>query len=338
MMKHPVFLLILIFSPLFVCCNKSSENLSAFEAMDTFMSVKTFGKNSSKAASLAKAEIFRIEKLISVTDSESEVYKINENKIKSQDFGFSDEVAFLIDFTTKAAENTKGAFNPFLYPVTKEWGFTRKKYHVPSENLIQKLLLLCDYKNAFHPEKGMQLDFGGIGKGYAGDMALKVLKENGIESAILDLGGNVQALGKKPDGSLWNIGLKNPWESASSPVLALKISDCAVITSGGYERFFTGDDGKKYIHIFDSATGFPVQNNLVSVTVITSSGLTGDMLSTALFVMGKEKALDFWKNNKNYAFEMIILSDDFSILYTDGLKDRINLLYDFSKIEVAERR
>lgn len=334
MKKTYIFLFFI--STIFFSCKRTSENLLTFESMDTFMTIKSFGKNAFRANILAESEILGIEKLISVTDSQSEVYRLNN--LETESLGISSQLSFLIDYTEKAAKNTEGAFNPFLYPVTKEWGFTTKKYHVPEKESIKKLLPLCDYKNGFLPQKGMQLDFGGVGKGYAGDMAIKSLKQSGIESAILDLGGNIQALGKKRDGSLWNIGLKNPWDNTSGPLLALKLSDSAVITSGGYERFFTGDDGKKYIHIFDASTGYPVQNNLVSVTIITDSGLKGDMLSTALFVMGKEKAADFWKNNPFYDFQMILISDDYSVLYTDGLEDKITLLYDFSKTEMIKRQ
>ncbi len=327
----------------FFSCEASSLNnksdILTFQAMDTFMSIKSYGKNARKSNLLAKNEIEKLEKIISVTNPQSEVYKINNSDALS--IPVSEETASIIDFSLKTAELTDGAFNPFLYPITKAWGFTTKEYKVPPATTLASLLPLTDYKAAklsdgsLKLKAGMQLDFGGIGKGWAGDKALKALRESGIKSAILDLGGNIQLLGAKPDGSDWNIGLRNPFENETSPVISLKLSDCAVITSGGYERFFTGDDGKKYIHIFDSKTGLPVNNRLVSVTIIAKEGKTGDALSTALFVMGKEAAVDFWKKSDN--FEMIIICEDKSILYTKPLSDKLSLLCDFSKVEIAEK-
>lgn len=320
---------------------RSPYDVISFEAMNTFMNIKAYGNNASSSNKKAKEAILKLEKSISVTDSESEVYKINNSS--ESDFVVSDDVAELLTFAIQAARNTDGVFNPFLYPVTKEWGFTTKNYHVPEAEKIAELLRLTDFRKAVFSDNhlkrdaGMQLDFGGIGKGYAGDIAIKALKENGVASAVLDLGGNVQALGSKPDGSDWNIGLKNPWESGSEPVMAVKIKDCAVITSGGYERYFTGDDGKEYVHIFDSSTGYPVDNELVSVTIVTKNGITGDVLSTSLFAMGKDKAIDFWKNSNSYDFDFILLCKDFSAIYSSGLSEKIKPLYDFSKIEICTK-
>ena len=170
----------------------------------------------------------------------------------------------------------------------------------------------------------MQLDFGALGKGYAGDRTVQFLKDKGITSALLDFGGNIQALGTKPDGSLWTIGIKNPWndESNSSVICSLKISDKAVVTSGGYERFFIGTDGKKYIHIFDSKTGCPVQSDLESVSIVCPSGLYADALSTSLFVMGKNQAIAFWKQHQD--FDFILLTKDKEMLYSEGLKNFLN--------------
>ena len=179
-------------------------------------------------------------------------------------------------------------------------------------------------------EPGMALDFGALGKGYAGDEIVRILKERGITSALLDLGGNVQALGKKTDGTMWNIGIRNPWGGSASA--ALKIADQAVITSGGYERFFTASDGHQYIHIFDSNTGYPVENEVVSVTIVAESGLYADGLSTGMFVMGLEKASDFWKQHKD--FEMIIFTEDHNLYYTEGLVKTITVLGDFNSVNI----
>ena len=155
---------------------------------------------------------------------------------------------------------------------------------------------------------------------------------HGVKSAILDLGGNVQTIGSKPDGTAWQVGLQNPWGEGA--VAALKIKNEAMITSGGYVRYFTGDDGKKYIHIMNGITGRPVENDIVSSTIVTETGTYADGLSTATYVLGKEKSIELWKKHKN--FEMILLSPDKSICYTKGLEGKIDLLFDFTSVEVIK--
>lgn len=336
------------------CSNSSKDSPDSlvFEAMDTFMTIKSYGKNAHKANLLAKKEIENLEANLSTTNQNSEIYRINQVSEKALNndgapsalrFPLSKTTRDLTAFSLMMAEASGAAFNIFLYPVTKAWGFTTKEYKVPPDSLITSLLPLTDYKNAvlngqeLQITSGMQLDFGGIGKGFAGDKAIEVLKANGIESAILDLGGNIQLLGSKPDGSDWNIGLRNPWESTASPILSLKLSDSAIITSGGYERYFTGDDGKNYIHIFDSKTGRPVSNKLVSVTIICKEGRFGDALSTALFVMGRDKTLDFWRSFKECEFDFIMIFEDKTLLYTKPLSEKMTLLFEFSNVERAEK-
>ena len=148
-------------------------------------------------------------------------------------------------------------------------------------------------------------------------------------------------LGSKPDGSNWTIGIKNPWGGenggSDSPVAAVNLRDACMITSGGYERFFTGEDGHKYIHIFDGTTGRPVENNLESVTIICDHGIYGDALSTSLFVMGLDKAVEFWRTtHSSQNFNFVILTKDKGVIYSAPLKDSISLLFDFDSIQVVE--
>lgn len=359
------FTIFLIFlSVNFSSCTKSSnkENTLSFYAMNTFMTIRSFGKNSKEANLKVQQRIFQIENELSVTKENSDVWKINHSD--GLPTIVSEETASLLHFALDLAKKTDGAFNPCLYPITSAWGFTNENYRVPSEDEIQNLLNYVDFnkiefsknqntgENQISLQKNMMIDFGAIGKGFACDESIKILKENGIESAVLDLGGNVQVLGSKKDSKLgevdWRIGIKNPDQSSSVSALAgLNLKDKAVVTSGGYERFFVDDDGKKYIHIFNSKTGKPVENEILSVTIIADSSLWADSLSTTLFVLGKNKAIDFWKNfswqddSKNsypqlLDFDFVILTDDNSIFYSQGIKDKIFFLTDFeNKILVS---
>lgn len=319
---------------LFFSCSKKDEASLSFLAMDTFMTLKCYGKEAHKVNQKVKAAIEELDSKLSVTLSESDFYRLN----KAKDFPVkvSDDCSELLINCKKISELTDAAFDVTLYPVVKEWGFTNGNYHLPSENKIEELLKKVDYKkiqidkNEVTFEPGQMLDSGAVGKGFAGDKAIEIYKKNGIKSAMVDLGGNIQLLGKNPYGKDWKIGIKNPLQNEIA--LALKVSNCAVITSGGYERNFKADDGKTYIHIFDPKTGFPVDNDIASVTVISDSGFYADALSTALFVMGQKKAVDFWKKNCN--FQMIIITKDKALFYTEGLKNKISACTDFSKVTV----
>lgn len=323
-----------------ISCNsaKAKANTKSLEAMDTFMTIRSFGKKGELANEKAAQRIKEIENLISTTREASEVSALNS--ANGSAVKVSDDTLKLVKFTKQGAERSGGAFNPVLYPVTKAWGFTTKNYTVPAADTIADLLRSTDYSKILinDAEKTVQIpadmkfDFGAVGKGFTGDEVLSLLKSMGIKSALLDLGGNVQVLGKKPDGSPWVIGLKNPW-GGEVPV-AVYLEDCAMITSGGYERYFTADNGKSYIHIIDGKTGYPVENELVSATIVTKSGLYGDYLSTTLFVLGKEKAIEFWRKNPD--FDFILMLEDQSLVYTKGLEGKISVFAQFSSVEVVE--
>lgn len=316
---------------LFVSCGEQKATTS-LNAMDTFMTIQVYGKKPDIALEKTKKLIYQIERNISTTNQASDVYRLNHGEKISA----SGDTLTLTKYGLDFAKQTNGVFNPALYPVTSAWGFTTGAYKVPSKNQIDELLPLTDYSkiqvndDCISLEHGMALDFGAIGKGYTGDEAIKLLKANGIKSALLDLGGNIQALGKKADGTEWNIGIKSPWTGKAAA--SIKISDKAVITSGGYERFFTADDGHNYIHIFDGKTGRPVDNGIAGVTIIAESGLYADALSTTMFVMGLEDAAAYWKEHSD--FEMIIFTENQDLYYTEGLDGKLQLLADFASVNV----
>ncbi len=310
---------------LFASCSQK-ENIKRFSLMDTYMTVKTYGSSSQVACQKVYDEILKIEEEISVTKESSDVYKINSSGGKK--VFVSDDTLNLLKFSLDMAEKSDGALNVCLYPIVNAWGFTTENYRVPLDDEINSLLLKTDYKkvrieeNTVLVDEGMMLDFGSVGKGFAGDKAIKVLKECGIKSALVDLGGsNIETLGKKIDGSLWTIGVKNPF--ADGIIGFLKIGEKAVITSGGYQRFFEGEDGKRYIHIFDGSKGRPVENEMLSSSVVCESGLYGDALSTALFVMGLNKAIDFWKKYND--FDFIFITSDKKVYVSEGLENSFTL-------------
>ncbi len=264
----------------------------SFFAMDTYMTITAYGENAETALNQAEERVTELEKLWSVTDENSEIYAVNHSE--GENVHVSPETAELLDFSLDISEVTNGALDCTMYPVLTEWGFTTGNYKIPTDQKISELLENTGYEkidlndNNVTVPQNMQIDLGAVGKGYTGDFIVDILQENGVESALLDLGGNIQMIGTKPDGTDWKLGLRSPFDEGS--FATLEVSDCAAITSGGYERYFTGDDGKTYWHILDPATGKPAHSGLVSVTIVGKEGRLCDALSTSLFVMGLDKA------------------------------------------------
>ena len=176
----------------------------------------------------------------------------------------------------------------------------------------------------------MELDLGAVGKGYAGDLAAEILKDRGITSALLAIGGNIQAIGSWPDGSDWRLGIRNPFGEGQVGVLS--VSDRAVVTSGNYERYFVGDDDQTYGHIIDPSTGYPADTGLASVTIIAEEGKVGDALSTAMFVKGPQEAEKYWRAHQD--FDMLMITEDGEIRLTEGIQDSFTLSGSFANMEV----
>lgn len=305
-------------------CSGASAGQSgsaSFFAMDTIMEMTAYGEGGQDALDQVEHLIFTLEDLFSATDQNSEVYAANQGlKV-----ALSDYTADILDQSLALCALTNGALDITVRPIMDAWGFTTSDYRVPDSTEIDALLPFVDYSlvtpspdGTLTLPAGVQIDMGAVAKGYASDLAAQLLAENGINSAILSLGGNVMAVGAKPDGSNWRVGIKDP-SGNTDYIGVVEVNNKAVVTSGGYERYFTGDDGQVYWHIIDPSTGYPAKTGLSSVTIIGDSGILCDALSTALFVMGADDALDFWRDNGG--FEAIFIAEDGEIIITSGLKD-----------------
>lgn len=302
-------------------------------AMDTYMSLKAYGKNAQKAVDDAKTEIERLDKLWSAVDKDSEIYQLNQKKTMK----VSDETLELIKFAKKKSAQTGDAFDISIYPIVELWGFPTQKYKVPSDEEIQKLLQYVDSQkikidektNTVTLKKNMKIDLGGIAKGYTSQRIAKIYKKDGVKSGVISLGGNVQAIGKKTDGSRWKVGIQSP-DDTESMIGGYEAADEAVITSGAYERYFE-KNGKRYHHIIDPATGKPSEKDLKSVTIISKNGTLSDTLSTTLFVMGKDKAISYWKKHSS-EFNMILVDKNDKIYISEGIKDHFSSDYDYQVV------
>lgn len=309
---------------------------ATFFAMDTAMDFTVYGD----AALLDEAEtlIGSLEEQVSVTDEHSDIYAIDHTGSGS----LSGNAAELMEQALELCRRTGGALDISVYPIVRAWGFTTGSYQVPDEETIQSLLPLVDYTQIQYdaatgvvtlPE-GMEIDLGSVAKGYAGQLAAQMLREHGVQSALLNLGGNVQTVGTKPDGSPWQIGIKDP--QGEDAMMVLSVEDQAVVTSGGYERYFE-QDGQTYWHIIDPSTGHPADSGLLSVTIVGKQGIICDGLSTSLFVMGLEKAADLWAQSGD--FEAVFVTASGEVYITEGLQDRFALTeqYADTPVSVIER-
>ena len=300
--------------------------------MDTYMSVKATGRDSEGAVEAVRDAIMTLDSDLSVTNPESLVYRLNSDGSCVAD----KDMQYLISRSLDVTAMTDGAFNICIYPIMKEWGFTTGEYKVPDASTLATLCgALKSAKVAFKGDtvtlsEGTMIDFGGIAKGYATKVAVDLLTDRKIKSALINLGGNVYALGKKTDGSLWNVAVKSPDDSIKY-LGVLSICDKAVITSGGYERFFE-EAGKTYHHIIDPSTGYPADSGAKSVTVVSADPTLADALSTAIFVMGKDKATDLWRNNSSL-FDFIYYDESGSLYITEGIKDAFQSDIGFEIIE-----
>ena len=309
---------------------------ATFFAMDTAMDFTVYGD----AALLDEAEtlIGSLEEQVSVTDEHSDIYAIDHTGSGS----LSGNAAELMEQALEICRRTDGALDLSIYPIVRAWGFTTGSYQVPDEAEIQALLPLVDYRKIQYdaadgdvtlPE-GMKIDLGSVAKGYAGQLVAQMLREHGVQSALLNLGGNVQTVGAKPDGSPWQIGIKDP--QGEDAMMVLSVEDQAVVTSGGYERYFE-QDGQTYWHIMDPSTGHPADSGWISVTTVGDEGVVCDGLSTALFVMGLEKAADLWAQSGD--FEAVFVTASGEVYITEGLRDHFALTerYADTPVSVIER-
>lgn len=294
-------------------------------AMDTYLSLTAYGGGAEAALEQAQARIRELENLWSVTDGHSEIYAANHSG--GNPVPISKDTADLVRYALDMAERTGGALEPTLYPVLTAWGFTTDRFQIPEREELDRLLERVDYTRvslqdtALTVPDGMQLDLGAVGKGYAADETAAILRENGVNSALLDFGGNILTIGSKPDGSPWRVGVRDPDSEGNLGVLELNGQGVSV--SGGYEKYFIGEDGERYWHILDPATGAPARSGLVQIAVVSGESKRCDALSTALFVMGLDDAVQYWRDHRD--FEMILLAEDRTIYVTEGLSDAFSL-------------
>ena len=323
------------------CGKQTTEATAQIFAMDTVMEVAAYGEHAEQAVKYTEKRIEELENRLSRTKADSLVSGLNrDGSIRHLTYDYWNLIARAKEYR----DATNGAFDITIAPVMDAWGFTGDSFRVPEQSELDTLLkkvnsdaiqMLGSPSDSVTLGEGQAIDLGGIAKGYTSDWVEAVFYDHEIENGKISLGGNVFVLGTKPDGSDWRVGIKDPRnESGLAAILSLR--DAYAITSGGYERYFE-ENGKTYHHIIDPATGYPADSGLLSVTVVaadngpdwagTGNGAMCDAFSTALFVMGEEKALDFWRNG-GYDFDLVLVTEDGRVVITAGLADRFEEVKD----------
>ena len=289
----------------------------------------------------------KYELIFSRTNEKSELYKLNHHKnVSDGDFStdgqttpypvsgtadtwhISEDLAALLSEGLDITKESDGAFDIAIAPLTSLWDFTAEDPRVPDDAAIQKALPLCssdgvtiDGQDITLPSDDIQFDVGAIAKGYIADRLKDFLIKKGVKSAIINLGGNVLCIGSKPDGTPFKIGIQKPFADRNETEAVMDITGKSVVSSGIYERCFK-QDGKLYHHILNPQTGYPYDNGLISVTIISDQSVDGDALSTTCFALGLEDGLKFAEKK---GVQAVFITEDYELHYTDGFRDEIRV-------------
>ena len=313
------------------CSKKVVEPISNTEfLMGTVCTVKIYDKASNKVLDKAFKRISEIEDTMSVNKDDSEVIDIN-NASGEKPIKVSDETMEVLKEGLKYSDLSGGKLDITIGPLVKLWGIGTDKARVPSKEEIEEKKALINYKDlildeknktAFLKNKGMIIDLGAIAKGYTADEVANVLKENKVKHAIINLGGNVFAMGTNINGAPWKIGIQSPFSQRGDIIGLIEAENKSIVTSGIYERYFE-QDGKSYHHILSTSTGYPCDNSIAGVSIVSEKSIDGDALSTSVFSMGVEDGMKFI--NSMDGVEGIFITRDKQVYVTPGLKDNFRL-------------
>lgn len=323
MRKSPIVLCTLFLLLTAAGCSADLKPLSgqAF-ALDTIVSVSLYDHKEQAVLDHALSLCTQYEKLLSRTLPESDVSRINAHPGSS--VAVDPRTAQLIQKGLEFGKLSDGAFDITIAPVSSLWDFKSEKPSPPAPEAIAQAIKKVDYTRVHVegstvtlPEDGEGLDLGGIAKGYIADRIAEYLRAQGVKSAIVDLGGNIYALGQKPDGTDWRVGIQSPFKQRGADIIGfVRVKNKSVVTSGVYERYFE-KDGRLYHHILDSKTGYPVDNGLLSVTILSDLSVDGDALSTSVFALGLTKGLELV--NSMDGVQAIFVETDGTVTCSDGV-------------------
>lgn len=322
-----LFLIVGIFYQKDQKLSKTPISKTAFK-LNTVVTVSIYDSDDESLLSEALALCDKYENIFSRTKESSEIYQLNHGTLPQENgmFVLSEESAELIQKGLEYGRRSGGAFDITIEPISSLWNFTSEEKVIPEATALADALPLVNYQNVTltenklqfaHPDMG--LDLGAIAKGYIADQMKEFLVSKGVKSAIINLGGNVLCIGSKPNGKPFDIGIQKPFANRSETIASVSISDKSVVSSGVYERFFEKDD-VLYHHILNPDTGYPYDNSLVSVTIISDKSVDGDGLSTSCFALGLEKGLELIDSIPDT--DAVFITKDGKLHYSKDFKRR----------------
>ena len=328
-----ILLLLTLVLSLFGCNVTEKALTKEIYALDTIITITAYGVDDDTLRD-TEAEVLRLESLLSVTDENSDISKINSSPDRW--VRVEEETFYLISLSKEISDSVNGNFDITVLPAVKLWGFTTDKYNVPEDSEIHNISSFIDYtkieineaENGVRIPDGFSLDLGAIAKGYIADKAAELLRENGVTSGILNFGGNIRLIGSKPDGSFWKIGVKTPFEESYFSTLVLE--DVTVSTAGGYERYFEEND-RIYHHILNPHTASPAETDVLSATVVGEKGEVCDALATSAFVSGTECIDEISSEYPDYSF---VLFTDSGVYISESLRGDFSLTEEHKNTEI----
>ena len=331
-------------------CGETKESRSVLFAMDTTMTLVAYGKYRDSGLAAAESVIRSMDSMLDPELPTSSVWMINH--ANGENVVVPGQVADMLSAAQTVYTQSGGALDLSVYPLLKLWGFIDNKNRGPYDyEILDELTKLCFDQLILtpFPSSGTftvsmpaygEISFGAVAKGCAADKAIEAMRAAGVTSGIISLGGNVQTLGLKPDGTQWRVGIEDPNNPGNSYVGVLNVGETAIVTSGSYQRYFTDiKTGHTYHHILTPTTGYPVSNNLVSATIICKDGTMADCLSTAMFVLGEVKSLNYWRtygSTDGGGFDMVLITKDNRIICTKGLIENFTLVNENYTVSYSE--
>lgn len=310
---------------------QAKESARTEFVLGTVCTVNLFDKGTKDSYDEIFARLRAIDAGLSANREDSNVAEINHAAGIAPVKAAPDTLKVLSEALAFSAR-TDGAFDPAIGPVVKLWNIGTDNAAVPAPEALKKALALVSWKDialderagtVYLAKKGMKLDLGAIAKGFAADEVARIVARRGIKRAMIDLGGNIYAVGEKSRGTPWIIGIRDPSVSRGEPIASLPVINQTVVTSGIFERFFE-KDGVHYHHILDPKTGYPENNELLSVTIVTGNSMDADALSTSTFLLGTERGMALLASLPGT--EGIFISKDKKIRLTPGLQGKVTIL------------
>ena len=324
-------------------CGEAKMQQRQLTAMNTVMTLTAYGKKAEAGLRAAEGVIVAMDAGLDPEMPNSTAYAINH--ANGQNVIVSAQVAKMLSTAMTVYTQSGGALDLSIYPLVKRWGFVDGKYYLPAdEEISAEMMKLCYDRLVLtsFPSSGAysvslpigaELTFAAVAKGCASENAIDAMRQAGVESAFISMGGNVQTLGLKPDGSLWTVGISDP-ENPSTHLGVVNVGETAIVTTGAYTDRFTAMNGKTYHHILNPASGYPANNSLASVTILCEDGTMADCLSTAMYVLGENKALNYWRQYGG--FEMILVTDSKRVICTSGLIEKFTLVNNNYTLKFSE--